>query len=76
MRASCSVPRDLIGRDGAIRFYFDDGHANELLLFSLTAANPKYSWSRRDLRPFRLKHVTCHVSLAYPLSVKSGQPQS
>ena len=32
MRASCSVPRDLIGRDGAIRFYFDDGHA-ELLLF-------------------------------------------
>ena len=32
MRASCSVPRDLIGRDGAIRFYFPDGTA-ELLLF-------------------------------------------
>jgi hypothetical protein len=32
MRASCSVPRDLIGRDGAIRFYFRDGTA-ELLLF-------------------------------------------
>jgi hypothetical protein len=32
MRASCSVPRDLIGRDGAIRFYFPIGHA-ELLLF-------------------------------------------
>jgi hypothetical protein len=32
MRASCSVPRDFAGRDGAIRFYFDDGHA-ELLLF-------------------------------------------
>ena len=32
MRASCSVPRDLVGRDGAIRFYFDDGQA-ELLLF-------------------------------------------
>jgi hypothetical protein len=31
MRASCSVPRDLIGRDGAIRFYFSTGHA-ELLL--------------------------------------------
>jgi hypothetical protein len=32
MRASCSVPRDLIGRDGAIRFYFADARA-ELLLF-------------------------------------------
>jgi hypothetical protein len=32
MRASCSVPRDLIGRDGAIRFYFADGSA-EMLLF-------------------------------------------
>jgi len=32
MRASCSVARDLIGRDGAIRFYFADGTA-ELLLF-------------------------------------------
>ncbi len=32
MHASCSVPRDLIGRDGAIRFYFPDKTA-ELLLF-------------------------------------------
>jgi hypothetical protein len=32
MRASCSVARDLFGRDGAIRFYFPDGTA-ELLLF-------------------------------------------
>jgi len=32
MRASCSVARDLIGRDGAIRFYFPDGTA-EMLLF-------------------------------------------
>jgi hypothetical protein len=32
MRASCSVPRDLVGRDGAIRFYFPDQTA-ELLLF-------------------------------------------
>jgi hypothetical protein len=32
MRASCSVPRDLVGRDGAIRFYFQDGTA-EMLLF-------------------------------------------
>jgi hypothetical protein len=32
MRASCSVPRDLLGRDGAIRFYFPDGTA-EMLLF-------------------------------------------
>ena len=32
MRASCSVARDLIGRDGAIRFYYPDGTA-ELLLF-------------------------------------------
>jgi hypothetical protein len=32
MRASCSVSRDLIGRDGAIRFYFPDGTA-EMLLF-------------------------------------------
>ena len=31
MRASCSVPRDLIGRDGAIRFYFSDGTADMLL---------------------------------------------
>jgi len=32
MRASCGVARDLIGRDGAIRFYFPDGTA-EMLLF-------------------------------------------
>ncbi|HWM25176.1 MAG TPA: hypothetical protein VNP98_10150 [Chthoniobacterales bacterium] len=32
MRASCSVLRDFIGRDGAIRFYFADGRA-EILLF-------------------------------------------
>src|SRR2546423_8008249 len=32
MRASCSVARDLIGRDGAIRFYFTDG-TGEMLLF-------------------------------------------
>lgn len=32
MRASCSVSRDYIGRDGAIRFYFEDSRA-ELLLF-------------------------------------------
>jgi hypothetical protein len=32
MRASCSVPRDLHGRDGAIRFYYADARA-ELLLF-------------------------------------------
>jgi hypothetical protein len=32
MRASCSVPRDFAGRDGAIRFYFADARA-ELLLF-------------------------------------------
>jgi len=32
MRASCSVLRDLTGRDGAIRFYFADSAA-ELLLF-------------------------------------------
>jgi len=32
MRASCSVAREFIGRDGAIRFYFNDGTA-EILLF-------------------------------------------
>ncbi|HZE13239.1 MAG TPA: hypothetical protein VE086_05740 [Chthoniobacterales bacterium] len=32
MRASCSVARDLVGRDGAIRFYFRDQTA-EMLLF-------------------------------------------
>jgi len=31
MRASCSVARDLIGRDGAIRFYFREGTAETLL---------------------------------------------
>jgi len=33
MRASCSVPRDYLGRDGAIRFYFSDEARSELLLF-------------------------------------------
>jgi hypothetical protein len=33
MRASCSVPRDFVGRDGAIRFYFADEKRSELLLF-------------------------------------------
>jgi hypothetical protein len=33
MRASCSVPRDLHGRDGAIRFYFAEKSKAELLLF-------------------------------------------
>ena len=32
-RASRAVPRDVIGRDGAIRFYFRDGKASEMLLF-------------------------------------------
>jgi hypothetical protein len=32
MRASCSVPRDFVGRDGAIRFYFQGGNAEMLLL--------------------------------------------
>jgi hypothetical protein len=32
MRASCSVARDLLGRDGAIRFYFNSNQT-ELLLF-------------------------------------------
>lgn len=32
MRASCSVLRDFVGRDGAICFYFPDG-GTELLLF-------------------------------------------
>jgi hypothetical protein len=31
MRGSCSVPRDVIGRDGAIRFYFNDARAEQLL---------------------------------------------
>jgi hypothetical protein len=33
MRASCSVPRDYVGRDGAIRFYFAEESRSELLLF-------------------------------------------
>jgi hypothetical protein len=33
MRASCSVPRDYLGRDGAIRFYFAGKAGAELLLF-------------------------------------------
>ena len=33
MRASCSVLRDFIGRDGAIRFYFAEEARAELLLF-------------------------------------------
>jgi hypothetical protein len=33
MRASCSVGRDLVGRDGAIRFYFAEENRAELLLF-------------------------------------------
>jgi len=33
MRASCSVPRDYVGRDGAICFYFAEEARTELLLF-------------------------------------------
>lgn len=33
MRASCSVLRDFVGRDGAIRFYFAEHSRAELLLF-------------------------------------------
>lgn len=33
MRASCSVLRDSMGRDGAIRFYFTENRRAELLLF-------------------------------------------
>ena len=32
-RGSHAVPRDVIGRDGAIRFYFRGGKASEMLLF-------------------------------------------
>jgi len=32
-RASCSVPQDYTGRDGAIRFYFGGEGAAEMLLF-------------------------------------------
>lgn len=33
MRASCSVLRDFVGRDGAIRFYFAADNRAELMLF-------------------------------------------
>jgi hypothetical protein len=33
MRASCSVLRNFVGRDGAIRFYFAENAQSELLLF-------------------------------------------
>ena len=32
-RASCSVPQDYTGRDGAIRFYFERNRTAEMLLF-------------------------------------------
>ena len=32
-RASHAIPRDVIGKDGAIRFYFREGNAREMLLF-------------------------------------------
>ncbi len=32
-RAICSVPSDYIGRDGALRFYYREGSAAEMLLF-------------------------------------------
>ena len=32
-RASCAVPEDIVGKDGALKFYFDGDHATELLLF-------------------------------------------
>lgn len=32
-RASCSVPQDYVGRDGAIRYYFKDTGIAEMLLF-------------------------------------------
>ena len=32
-RASCSVPQDYTGRDGAIRFYFGGDATSEMLLF-------------------------------------------
>ena len=31
-RASCAVPEDLRGRDGAVRFYFDEDQRSELAL--------------------------------------------
>lgn len=32
-RASCAVPNEVVGRDGALRFYFERDSATELLLF-------------------------------------------
>ena len=32
-RASCAVPEDLIGKDGAIKFYYAEGSRCEMLLF-------------------------------------------
>jgi len=32
-RASCAVPEDIRGRDGALKFYFESGQATELFLF-------------------------------------------
>ena len=32
-RASNAVPRDVVGQDGAIRFYFRERHTSEMLLF-------------------------------------------
>jgi len=32
-RASCAVPDDITGRDGALKFYFEPGQATELFLF-------------------------------------------
>jgi hypothetical protein len=37
MRASCSVLREYLGRDGAIRFYFAEDARTELLLFKYCA---------------------------------------
>ncbi len=32
-RASCAVPEDVRGRDGALKFYYESGQATELFLF-------------------------------------------
>ena len=32
-RASCAIGEDIIGRDGALRFYYREANASELLLF-------------------------------------------
>lgn len=32
-RASCAVPEDIAGRDGALKFYFEKDRSTELLLF-------------------------------------------